>query len=292
VPVNEPFCSVIVPVYEHWHLVPQLIEAMQHQTYPRECHELLLIDNGSAHFDPPAALPVNAQVHCHQDGGAYAARNFGISIARGSWLAFTDADCRPRPDWLQCMMRRAQDTGPDTILAGAVEMFSCNRSPGWSEIHDLVRGIPQRWYVSRGYAATANLAVSARLAARLQGFDGRRRSGGDAEFCRRARHAGARIEYLPAARVGHPARQGWPEIAGKALRIKHAQLRHGSRRQRLHWRLRSFVPPLWVFARLAANRRWPLRYRLIAVIVQHRLWFVEMMEALKTGHSIHSRSGQ
>lgn len=277
-----PLCSVIVPVYEHWHLIPELLACLEKQTLAPMAFEVLLVDNGSQHFAPPVVLPTNTRVlHCAEPG-SYAARNVALQEARGEWLVFTDADCLPGAEWLAALMKKAEALGcQDAVLAGAVKMRQRDQQPSIYEMYDLVKGIPQAWYVSRGYAVTANLAVPAELAKRLGGFDGKRFSGGDADFVRQAVANGASLHYVEEAVVEHPARDNWMAIATKARRIKGGQLTAGTRGQRALWLVRTFTPPLVAWYRFLCNSPQPLNYRLKASILQARLWGVEIQEALR-----------
>lgn len=276
----EPFFSVIVPVYIHWHLVPDLLHCLERQTLPADRFEVILVDNGSPQFEPPDYLPANARILRCDTPGSYAARNLGASQARGDWLVFTDADCRPAADWLTALDAARERADDGTLIAGAVEVVAQSGRPGAAEIYDVVKGIPQQRYVARGYAATANLAVPMAVFRELGGFDGRRFSGGDADLCRRAVAAGHMLVYAEAMRVDHPARTTWQEIATKARRIKGGQLKAGTRARRLQWFARTLVPPVrgaWEFLR---SRRHPLSHRLVAVAVLLRLWLLELGEAL------------
>lgn len=274
--------SVIVPVYEHWHHIPQLLAHLAAQTLPSSCFEILLVDNGSSEFALPTDLPANACIHHCAEPGSYAARNHGIEQATGEWLVFTDADCRPCATWLESLWQQIERlNGTSALLAGPVEMACARECPGAYEMYDLVRGIPQAWYVSRGYAATANLAAPAVLAEGLGRFDPHRFSGGDAEFCRRASQAGVKLRYVPGAAVTHPARDSWAALSCKARRVKGGQLTAGSKPRRLRYWLRTFTPPLIAIGRFMKQHDQPVRYRLVATLVQFRIWGVEMCEALR-----------
>ncbi|NDY96331.1 glycosyltransferase [Wenzhouxiangella sp. C33] len=270
-----------MPVYNDWHHISALMDCLARQTLPAEQFEVLLVDNGSDAFQPPEMTATNVRIlHCHIPG-SYAARNHGIEQARAPWLVFTDADCRPLPEWLSQLLAQVPEPALNTLLAGQVRMIASSAKPGPWEMHDLVKGIPQGWYVQRGYAATANLMVPAELARKLGGFDTARYSGGDADFCRRAVAAGADLRYVEAAVVEHPARTSWPELAAKYRRIKGGQITQGSRRQRLIWTLRTFLPPVIAFYLFLGRTAWPLRYRLVASAVQLRLWVMEMVETMR-----------
>ena len=71
----RPRFSVLVPVYEQWDLVPKLLACLAAQTFPQDRFEVILADNGSPNFAPPAALPVNVRIVSCPQPGSYAARN-------------------------------------------------------------------------------------------------------------------------------------------------------------------------------------------------------------------------
>lgn len=271
-----PEISVVVPVYRHWTLAPGLLAALAAQSLGAERFEILLVDNDGA--APDLALPPNARLLACAEPGSYAARNAGAAEARGALVAFTDADCRPEPDWLEAL-RAASLSRPDGLLAGPVRMIPPARPDAFAA-YDLVRGIPQAAYVRRGYAATANLAVPAAVFRALGGFDARRFSGGDAEFCRRAGAAGHAVALVPEAVVGHPCRTGWDGIATKARRTKGGQVAAGPLPRRVAWILRTLSPPVRdTLAYLRAP--FPARDRARAIAVRFRVWGVELAETAR-----------
>ncbi len=84
--------SVVIPVFNGARYVGEAIESVLAQT----CRpaEIIVSDDGST--DDTAAVvrrfgdPV--RYHCATNGGAGAARNRGVALARGDFLAFLDAD--------------------------------------------------------------------------------------------------------------------------------------------------------------------------------------------------------
>ena len=270
--------SVIVPVYGQWEFVPALIAAIERQTFPAERFQLILVDNGTPGFAPPGRLPANAGIIDCREPGSYAARDDGAHAALGEILVFTDADCRPHPGWLAAFDRAAEEGGQ--LLGGAVTPVASSR-PNAFEIHGLVRGIPQERYVERGYAATANLAVSADLYRKLGGFDRNRYSGGDADLCWRARDIGMAVRLVPGARIDHLARRNWRDVATKARRIAGARLASGSRSARFRGAIATIAPPIiaWSFDLTAPNQ--PLRRRLIAGGIDTLIWAVQIGEFLR-----------
>jgi glycosyltransferase involved in cell wall biosynthesis len=280
-PDAPPDFSIVVPVYRQWHLVPALLAALAAQRLAPGRAELVLVNNDPAQTPPPlpASPPLPARLVACPAPGAYAARNAGAAAARGAWLVFTDADCRPEPGWLAALARAAA-ASPGALLAGPVRVTSDAARPNACEIYEVVRGIPQASYVARGYAATANLALPAGLFRALGGFDPGRFSGGDAAFCRRAGAAGHPLRLVEDAVVGHPARADWPALARKARRIKGGQIAAGPLPRRLAWTLRTLAPPLRDAAAFL-RRDQPLPRRLTAIALRFGLWGVELAETLR-----------
>lgn len=280
----NPGVSIIVPVYNHWDLVPQLIACIADQSAPAGAFELILVDNGSDRLPDTLVLPPYARlIHCATPG-SYAARNEGIARARGSIIAFTDADCRPLPNWLAAALACYKEAGSEEelIIAGAVTLVSAdkhNMTP--YELYDIILGMKQERYARRGYGMTANLFVPGSLFQKAGLFDATRFSGGDAEFCRRAVKGGAVLRYCAAAAVEHPARQSWAELSAKIRRITGGQLTSGPWQRRLAYVSRIILPPLraWLIALRA--RGYSLRQRLIVCAIQGRLWLVEVAEMVR-----------
>ncbi|MFQ8431913.1 glycosyltransferase family 2 protein [Amaricoccus sp. W119] len=283
---EAPALSVIVPVYRQWEMLPLLLAdlAAQEDVPP---FEVIIVDNEPDTPGPRPGVPDTTtrpatrfalrHIDCATPG-SYAARNAGAAVARGGVFVFTDADCRPASSWLAALTGAAA-AEPEALLAGPVEVVG-GETPNACEIYDMIRGIPQARYVARGYAATANLAVPAAVFTALGGFDPRRFSGGDAEFCRRAGAAGHPLRLVGAAVTRHPARADWGELAAKARRIKGGQIRGGPLPRRIAWVLRTPLPPLRdTRAYLRAEAPW--RWRRTAVALRFRLWGVEVAEMLR-----------
>ena len=274
----RPFFTVIVPVYRQWDFVPRLLASLESQAWPAADVEILLVNNGPEDETPPLVLPPNARLLTCLEPGSYAARNAGSAAARGKWLVFTDADCRPHPGWLAAFARVAAETSD--LLAGPIVAVCEASAPNPYQIYDRLRGIPQARYVRNGYAATANLAVARPVFEAAGGFDPARFSGGDAALCREAGRKGYRIRLVEAAVVDHPCRSTWQDLATKARRVKGGQIRSGPFGLRLQWFLRTLTPPLRATVRFLKAEA-PFAQRRMAIGVLFRLWLVEIDETLR-----------
>lgn len=102
--------SVIVPAYQAADTIDRCLQALEHQTIPRESYEILVVDDGSAddtctRVRARAGVRLLTQVHT----GPAAARNLGVEHARGEIVLFTDADCEPASDWTERMVAPFSD---------------------------------------------------------------------------------------------------------------------------------------------------------------------------------------
>lgn len=213
--------GVVIPVYDDWHGLQRCLHALARQTYPRELLRLRVVNNGSSDWPADPAFPLAVEVFHHRRPGSYGARN---RAARG-WgvdvLAFTDADCEPTPQWIEqgvCALLAADNTV--VLAAGRIVLaVQSASSPTAAEQLDQILGFDQERTVRRaGFGVTANLFVPQQVFTALDGFVAHTRSGGDRDFCQRARLIGVPVVYAPLAVIAHPARD-WQALVLKQRRI-------------------------------------------------------------------------
>ncbi len=227
-PSYYPSVSVIVPIYNGEQDLPGLLDCLMAQTYPAKQVEYLLVDNASSDRTPQILATAAAQF---ADKGlaykalserdiqsAYAARNTGIRAATGEFLAFTDADCYPEPNWLIGLMQPFQDEQVG-LVAGKITAF-----PGTTLLERYAERkgtMSQQDTLAHSfcpYGQTANLGV--RLAALKQVglFRPYLTTGGDADICWRIQREGSyrgqawKIYYAENAPIQHRHRQTLEEL--------------------------------------------------------------------------------
>lgn len=112
----QPLISVIVPVYKVEAYLPACVESVLGQTYQN--FELILVDDGSPDNCPQicddfAARDARIRVIHKENGGLSSARNAGIDLARGEYLAFLDSDDLWSPLFLDRLYRAIQEADAD-----------------------------------------------------------------------------------------------------------------------------------------------------------------------------------
>ena len=136
---QSPRVSVILPVYNDAERLKLCLEALEAQSYPSDGYEVIVVDNGSDKSpDLVVALFPHATLAFQPKAGSYAARNMGLSVANGQFLAFTDADCIATPQWLRCGVNRMLELNGKGLVAGYIRLFYKKpKRPGWVELCDL-----------------------------------------------------------------------------------------------------------------------------------------------------------
>ncbi|MBT7040997.1 MAG: glycosyltransferase [Bacteroidetes bacterium] len=113
-----PRASIIIPVYNEEDHIEGLCKSLQAQTLSDL--EILIIDNEST--DRTAEIASKYfPIHRCEERGSYAARNYGLELAKGDYYLFTDGDCILEPDWAQQLVA-SLDEGQDAV-AGRTEVI-------------------------------------------------------------------------------------------------------------------------------------------------------------------------
>lgn len=278
-----PSATVIVPIFNGEADLPDLIECLQAQTYPPGQVEYLLVDNASR--DRTAAIIRSAAEAAQAQGlnlcylseteiqSSYAARNQGIRAGTGEILAFTDADCRPHPNWLQELVQPFAD--PEVgLVAGAIQAL-----PGKTLIEQYTT---HRQILSneralahdfRPFGQTANLAVRRQVLVEVGLFRSHLASGGDADFCWRVLDQTPwKIEFAPEAKVQHRHRSTLGEL------IKQFQRYGRSRRYLYELHGRELKPDLKFYQFFYRFSRWLIREFPITgfQLLRHRATLVDL----------------
>lgn len=158
-----PRVSVIVPVRERRDLLRGLLDALAKQSF--KDFEVVVVDDwskdGSAlEVERAAERGLPAIVIQRPHGvGSFEARSLGVEKAHGEYLAFTDSDCIPDPDWLSEGVA-ALDRGADLVQGPTIPL----RTPGLFE-HSVGAG-------NEGLYNTCNMFYRRRAYEEAGGFDG------------------------------------------------------------------------------------------------------------------------
>lgn len=120
--------SIVIPLHNKAGYVCQTLESVRSQTLTD--WEVIVVENGST--DGSAQI-VQAYGERHSDSrlrlvtsprnGVGAARNFGLTMASGTWVQFLDADDLLLPDHLSQLLATAATRPTATLIAGNWQEF-------------------------------------------------------------------------------------------------------------------------------------------------------------------------
>ena len=206
--------SVIIPIYNGEKDLPHLIECLEKQTYPQELVEYLLVDNNSR--DNTANILATASQKAQQKGinlqhlteakiqSSYAARNLGIRNAKHDILAFTDADCRPEPDWLEELVKPFTDSQVGISVGEIIALTGNSLLEQYAKQKELMS---QKFLLEHkfcAYGQTANIAIRKQAFIDVGLFRPHLTTGGDADICWRIqKESNWQLKYAPKAIVSH-----------------------------------------------------------------------------------------
>lgn len=262
--VHQLRFSVVIPTHNRPRLLQRAVQSVLSQTY--NDFEIVVVDEASSPSASSALKELNDQrvriVRNDTPLGPAAARNIGISHARGDFIAFLDDD-----DWwlstkleesVECLTRWPE---VDVVLHRTAEETDSNppRHPCESVSNALARMLYQQPPSLDGVVVRRSLSGTV-------GFDPKMGGAEDLDYLIRLAKSGARVAEIPvtlavlggeeATAVGLDERiagrlmllESHPEILGDArartffyLRLGHLQRRAGRRWRASAAFVRSFV---------------------------------------------------
>ena len=116
---NNVCISIIVPVFNVRHYLPEALDSVVHQTY--ENLDIIIIDDGSTDgssqiCDEYAKKDNRIRVIHQENKGVSAARNKGLNVSIGEYIAFLDPDDKYQEDYCQKMLQAVKQNEADMAV--------------------------------------------------------------------------------------------------------------------------------------------------------------------------------
>lgn len=215
-----PCVSIIIPSHKDSPTLQKCLDALMVQSFPSTDFEIIVVNNAP---DKPMQVNYprnNLTITQESKPGSYAARNKGISMAKGEILGFCDSDCVPDKDWILNAVEFFKNNRTYSRIAGKVNLTSQNAdSPNIYELYESVFAFRQREYVKQGGAVTANMFTYKCVFDQIGLFDHNLMSGGDLIWGKKAQQMGYKIACCENVVVSHPARHTFSALAQKSRRV-------------------------------------------------------------------------
>ena len=255
---TPPAVSVIVPCYRHAAVLPRVLEALEEQETALD-FEVLVVESGG---DEAARMVEGrfprVRVLSHE-GRLFpgTARNRGAEAARGTCLAFVDADAIPARRWLETLYRRLASSEQTIMVSGAVGrpagVCAAARVLHWIEFSSFLPGLASG---DRDALSSCNLLVRKEEFLACGGFDESLEMAEDLMLCRRIRRQAGTLLYIEASTgVCHSNDATWEKARSHLRRLGYWSGRFRTLEQvpgtwLRHFPALSLTLPLWRLPRI------------------------------------------
>ncbi len=203
-----PRISIIIPVHNCRETIARCLDSLIRIDHPG--FEIIIVDDGSTD-ETPEICGTYSQVRLMRvsKGGPSKARNAGIRIAQGDFVAFTDGDCIVERDWLTELERGftspeiagvgGNQKSPDDETQTGVLIQGFLKSVGF--VADYVK--TDTHMKETAHNPTCNVMYRKSVLEDVGGFNEDLWPGEDVELDLLIRRRGYKLIYNPAAVVAH-----------------------------------------------------------------------------------------
>ena len=191
--------SVVIPAYNRSQTISIALQSCQVQQFTD--FEVIVVDDGSEDHEALKHVLARFQdlavTYIRQpNSGASAARNRGIDVAKGEYIAFLDSDDQFVPDKLQvCAERLLRLPAKEQVVLFSQVWVDRGVGKLWVKPFRGPRdgeGLDEWLFCNRGFVQTSSLVVPRTLAAAVK-WDERVTHSDDADFALRLASAGASV---------------------------------------------------------------------------------------------------
>jgi glycosyltransferase involved in cell wall biosynthesis len=116
--------SIVIPTLNRLDDLERCIAALERQALPKSRFEIVVVDNGSTDgtigFLKGKARAGVLRFLEQDKPGASSARNLGVRSSSARFIAFTDDDCIPEPDWLSTLLAGFPEGGRCAGVGGPI----------------------------------------------------------------------------------------------------------------------------------------------------------------------------
>lgn len=202
VQTNTVAVSIIIPAFNEEKMIGRCLGSLAKLDFARERFEVIVVDNGSTDKTLGIAESFQDRLNLRvlQKTGVRisALRNLGAQEAQGTIVAFLDADCLAKSDWLVQILELAPADGVGVV--GAHYLLPDDSS--WvGRIWHRYQEAEKSGEVS--HVPAGDLIMRREDFLHLGGFDETIQTNEDYELCERVRKAGMRVLAYPQVGVVH-----------------------------------------------------------------------------------------
>lgn len=201
-----PYVSIVIPALNEERYLAECLTSLMSLRYPKDCREILLVDNGSTDRTLEIAQGFrDVSIHVKENAKVGAVRNYGVQKAKGSIIVFLDSDCVVSQDWLMEGVSKLT-VNPDSVVGG---QYLLREDPSWLEKHWILTA-PGR-STPRTSLLGGCIFIPREIFQKVGGFDESLNAGEDSELTERLKNNNFKVEidpFLSVVHLGYPSRLG------------------------------------------------------------------------------------
>ncbi len=137
--IEKPLISVIIPIYKAEKYIENCVKRIMSQTYQNL--EIILVDDGSPDksgviCDRLAEEDVRIRVIHKENGGAATARNAGLDVMTGEYIAFVDADDYMELNYIETLYRTLSENKAQVAICSFKTVDEDGKTISIDSLHD------------------------------------------------------------------------------------------------------------------------------------------------------------
>lgn len=209
--------SIIIPAFNSGKTISKCVESLLSLEYPD--YEIIIVNDGST--DDTLSLLKNYEaspklvIIDQPNAGPSIARNKAIKLAKGAFIAFTDADCTVKPDWLKELLKGFTAANPYTIMGvGGDQLSPPDESNFGKSINEFLKKIGllsdyikdaegKTAIIETAHNPTCNVIYRKEIFDKIGYFDENLWPGEDVDLDYRIKQSGFKLMFNPSAVVYH-----------------------------------------------------------------------------------------
>lgn len=204
--------SVVIPAYQCTGTIVEALDSVVAQTF--RDYEVIVVNDGSPDTEAleQALTPYTKKIRYvrQPNGGPSSARNHGIWMARGKYVAFLDSDDSWLPGHLAQQVELLEKDPALALVYSDALLLQADAPVGtaFGRVRQDLHVTFETLVAERCTIGTSTVVASRQALLDAGGFENQRRRSEDFDLWLRMAHRGAGMSYSPAVQVRHRAGNG------------------------------------------------------------------------------------
>ena len=212
--------SIVIPVKNNADMLEKCLKSIRDLDFPMEDLEVIIVDGYSTDNSVEIAKKYSCKIIFEDRGTISYARDLGVKMSSGEFIAFTDADCIVDKNWIKELLKCF--TEEKIAAVGGPNITPENESDFGKAVGEVFEffskagaryGFKARDVVEIYHNPTCNVMYRKKVLEEVGGFNHDLITVDDEELDYRIRKKGYKILFTPKAIVYHYRRRDWKSFA-------------------------------------------------------------------------------